>query len=407
MLQKLSNIMPKALFFNIPAHGHINPTIPLVTELVQQGYEVIYFATEPFRQKIERTGATFRAYDRNLVSDNFLSGDGLQGASPTRTAIALLNKTDELMPHLIPIVQTEQPDLIIHDSMCTWGHFLAKHLGIPSVSSFALMPIVPHMMRRQWQILKQVVPLMFRDAPFIFQLTRLAQQMTQKYNIPSLKPPEVLTTPGDLSISYSVREFVPFTDNLSTNFRFVGWNITEQTSSTDFVHDGKNPLIYVSLGTLMNDNKRFFEMCIEAFTDAPYDVWMSTGNAFTADDFAPLPDNIRVLTWVPQSQVLEQASFFLTHGGMNSLHDGLYYGLPLILFPQQFEQTYNALRVADLGAGIVIQPNNISVQKIRESIDTMATQPSYTQKAHMFRDALKHAGDMTYAVQEIDALLGD
>lgn len=49
--------MATAVFWGIPAHGHINPTVPLVTELVRQGERVYYYAVEAFRPAIERTGA--------------------------------------------------------------------------------------------------------------------------------------------------------------------------------------------------------------------------------------------------------------------------------------------------------------------------------------------------------------
>lgn len=49
--------MPKALFFNVPAHGHINPSLPLVAELVRRGHEITYVITEDYRAKVEATGA--------------------------------------------------------------------------------------------------------------------------------------------------------------------------------------------------------------------------------------------------------------------------------------------------------------------------------------------------------------
>jgi len=52
--------MSKVLFFNLPALGHTNPTLPLVAELVRRGEQVIYYSSPAFQQAIEQTGATFR-----------------------------------------------------------------------------------------------------------------------------------------------------------------------------------------------------------------------------------------------------------------------------------------------------------------------------------------------------------
>ena len=55
--------MAKAFFLNIPAHGHMNPTLPLVRELVNRGETIIYYSGEEFRERVEAAGATFRTYE--------------------------------------------------------------------------------------------------------------------------------------------------------------------------------------------------------------------------------------------------------------------------------------------------------------------------------------------------------
>jgi UDP:flavonoid glycosyltransferase YjiC (YdhE family) len=54
--------LAKVLFFNIPAHGHVNPTLPIVKELVQRGHQVVYHDSLSFEQAIKATGAEFRHY---------------------------------------------------------------------------------------------------------------------------------------------------------------------------------------------------------------------------------------------------------------------------------------------------------------------------------------------------------
>jgi UDP:flavonoid glycosyltransferase YjiC (YdhE family) len=50
--------------------------------------------------------------------------------------------------------------------------------------------------------------------------------------------------------------------------------------------------------------------------------------------------------------VLRRADLFITHGGFNSVQEGLVAGVPLLLFPQMQEQVFNAERVSELGAGL-------------------------------------------------------
>ena len=55
--------MSKIVFFNIPAHGHTNPTLSVVRELVCNGHDVWYYSYNSLREKIESAGATFISCD--------------------------------------------------------------------------------------------------------------------------------------------------------------------------------------------------------------------------------------------------------------------------------------------------------------------------------------------------------
>src|SRR5436190_22104159 len=64
-----TSLMPKLLFFNIPAYGHVNPTLPVVTELVKRGHSLVYYNAETFASAIKVTGAEFRAYPNSSTSE--------------------------------------------------------------------------------------------------------------------------------------------------------------------------------------------------------------------------------------------------------------------------------------------------------------------------------------------------
>ena len=55
--------MKNILIVNISAHGHVNPTIKLVKDLISFGNKVTYYSTEDFREKIEGAGATCKSYE--------------------------------------------------------------------------------------------------------------------------------------------------------------------------------------------------------------------------------------------------------------------------------------------------------------------------------------------------------
>ncbi len=54
--------MARGLFLTLPGHGHVNPTIGLVSELINKGDEIVYITSEEFRDKLEKVGANFLGY---------------------------------------------------------------------------------------------------------------------------------------------------------------------------------------------------------------------------------------------------------------------------------------------------------------------------------------------------------
>ena len=121
------------------------------------------------------------------------------------------------------------------------------------------------------------------------------------------------------------------------------------------------------MGTINNRDRTVVECFIRAFSGRDEFVMITTGHGFSKESFGNLPANIAIHGWLPQIAVLKRASLFITHGGLNSIHDGLYFGVPLLLCPQQEEQTLNATRVVDLGAGLLLPKGELTPETCRQA----------------------------------------
>jgi len=218
---------------------------------------------------------------------------------------------------------------------------------------------------------------------------------------------QIMNAPADLEITYTSSAFQPYLDTVSKAVRFVGRTIDETAPNAPFSFEQvKNrPLIYVSLGTLNNDDLAFFKNCIQAFIGTDYYVILSTGNRIQPDAFGSLPENMAVYGWVPQTEVIKRAALFITHAGLNSIHDGLYFGVPLLLIPQQFEQYINAKRVVELGAGLILTSDQANVDSIRTNATRLLTDSHFKEEAKRIGETFRTAGGMSRAVDEIEALL--
>ena len=165
------------------------------------------------------------------------------------------------------------------------------------------------------------------------------------------------------------------------------------------------PLIYATLGTLNNKDAAVFSTLIEAFTGSEANVLISTGKHFAADSFGTLPANIAVRPWVNQPEILRQAALFVSHGGLNSVHDSLYRGVPMLVVPQQAEQTLNGLRVAELGAGLLLKPGQFNADSVRSRAAQIMGDARFKTAAQRMGDTLRAAGGAVKAADEVEALL--
>jgi hypothetical protein len=101
------------LFFNLPASGHVNPTLPLLAELTRRGHRVLYYTGDQFRSQVERQGAEFRSYGAHLTYDHSRLPENL-----LRTAAVIARATEDLLPFAIAEVRRERPPVVLSDSMC-------------------------------------------------------------------------------------------------------------------------------------------------------------------------------------------------------------------------------------------------------------------------------------------------
>src|SRR5258706_1399549 len=396
--------MSKILFFNVPTQGHINPSLPVVAELVRRGTEVIYYLTEGQRQRIEATGATFRPYA--TINDDYFDIHKLDGSNPPLTARTMVETTREVLPNLLDIVRREKPDVIMHDTMCPWGWYVAQVAGIPSVSSMPLLILTPKMILQSGQLL-DLMALGIKNLHHIRALNRIAAEMGRTYGMKAPGFPDALTSTGTITINYTSALFQPDSARLDKNIKFVGPSIEPRPDQTNFPLNqlDKKPLIYISLGTVINDNPDFYKQCLRVFGNTEYQVVMSVGRRIELDRLGEIPSNFIVRNFVPQLEILQRAALFISHAGMNTVHEGLYYNCPLLLTPQQSEQNLVAVRVQQLGAGIKLPTPPLTDQQLRDAAYRILNDPNFREQACVVGESFRTAGGHQRAADEIMALI--
>ena len=338
----------RVLWFCIPAFGHTNPTIEVVRELVRRGHEVRYYSFEDFREKIEGAGAEFVPCDAYLPPIDEKAERRLRKVSTTEMSVQSFRTVANLDPLVSADVASWRPDVVVTDSACFWGKLTAAKHGLPWVCSTTTFAFNQQSSKYMSHSAAEMADILFglpRLNREIRKLRPLGYEVKSALDIVSNKP-------EDNTIVYTSRLFQPCSETFDEeHYRFVGPSVRDVTPKE---RSGR-PLVYASLGTVINDRPDFYRTLIDAVRDTSVDLLISCGRAFDPAQLGEMPANVRVEQYVDQMEVLSRTSLFVTHCGMNSASEGMWMGVPELLFPLTGEQRAVARRVAEVGAGVPLE----------------------------------------------------
>lgn len=385
--------MSKIVFFCIPAHGHTNPTLGVVRELVNRGHEVIYYSYNIMREKIVSAGATFVSCDDYDMEQKLDPKDAVRvGKDLAFSTNLLVETTLSLDEHVLEDMKQMQPDCIVADSMAVWGKAIALKLGIPFVSSTTTFAFNQHSAKIMKQGLGDLFKMIFSMGKINKDIKRLQDK---GYPIKSVLD-IIQNDENTHTVVYTSPQFQPCAETFTDKYAFVGPSIRPATSE---IEKTKDKLVYISMGTVNNDMLPLYKECINAFAETDYQVIMSVGNLVSMDAFGKLPANVSVYPSVDQIAILEKADVFLSHCGMNSVNESLYFCVPLVMLPQTPEQGGVATRVEQVGAGIRLGKTDAT--SILDAVNTVLKDATYQRNATTISDGFKACSGAKGAADKI------
>ncbi|WP_432073473.1 macrolide family glycosyltransferase [Streptomyces wuyuanensis] len=389
--------MSTVAFLNIAMHGRVNPTLPVVAELVRRGHSVTYHTSPAFREEIEAAGATVRLYP---------GGDQPLPDPPTPLTLieGLAGTAVRLLPTVLDDLRRIRPRLIVHDSACPWGAVAARELGVPAAASFTTFAFnrqVPSPTRGSWDLFAAAAA---RPGSLLgYARSRCA--LRRRYDTGGLPAFDLGSIRQPLNLVYTSRLFQPGVEGFDRSYRFVGPSIGARPADPSFPADGlRGPVLYASLGTVFNADPRLLRTFATALAPLGGTVIVSTGQADPAV-LGPLPANVIARRFVPQPEVLARAALFVTHGGMNSVNEAMYAGVPMLVVPQGADQPMVARRVEELGAGLSVRTQDVSVESVRALAGRLLHRPRFRAAAAGLRVAQREAGGYRRAADELERYL--
>lgn len=384
--------MARIFFFSLPAHGHVNPTLPLVRELTARGHQVVYYETEEFRDRIEAAGAAFVSVEPYMppAPENL---DRVVGKDFAALIEMVTETTLVLDERVAKDIAANKPDLIIGDSVCFWGRLLAKKHGVPficSTTTFAFNKRTSGRMKpRLPEILRTIIGM---------QRIEKSMQRLRDHGYPVSSFLDVIQNDSTTdTIVYTSRLFQPEGETFGENYAFVGPSVMQCYPRR--AHG--RPVVYISLGTVLHDAPKFYRSCIRALSGMDCDAIISIGSKVDPAALGEIPENVQLFPRVNQLDVLASADVFLTHCGMNSVSESLLCGVPMVLFPQHSEQEAVAGRTQELGAGLRLK--RAAPKDIRKALETVLTDERFKLAAQAIAQDFAECGGVKEAAEFVEA----
>jgi MGT family glycosyltransferase len=390
-------------FVSIPAHGHVNPTLPLVAELVGRGHRVTYFTAADFGPRIRNAGAAFHASGGNWMASMPALGPGQRAQAHLMLPIMtrVFEDLRSSFPALVDCMRQDPPDAVCFDAMTLSGSMAAEKIGAPAI---ALMPTYASNEHFSLRSLMPAPPQGGADemAKVGLAMGRLLAEFAAEQGV---RTPRMFNgPPAPFNIVFLPREFQPMGETFDDRFRFVGPSVGGRDSDGEWVREGTGPLLFVSLGTTpLNRRPDFFRMCLDAFGGSDWDVAMAVGDQANLDGLGTIAPNVQVRPLFPQLQVLRQTAVFITHAGMNSTMEALYFAVPLVAVPQQPEQVATARRLEELGLGRHLAADDVGPDALRAAVAALHTDAQVRRNVAAMSEIVRGAGGAVAAADAIEA----
>jgi MGT family glycosyltransferase len=383
--------MANVLFLGMPSHGHIHPTLGLVSELTRRGEKVTYFASEEFKDKLEAAGAIVKYYQYDLNIFKAKRGGFLDIAA----------KAPEIITDILSQIADTDFDYIIHSAAFLFAKPITQILRIPAICSLAVFAGL-----REFTGFRLAGQPGMETALANYQAA--AKRVEDAYGI--TMPDDIMQlilNKSGLNLVYTSRYFVPDPNFFDDSYAFVGPPIYERQEDMNFPFEqlaGKQ-VLYISLGTVFgNFDLSLYQQFFDAFADWNGVVVLSAHQAGLSS--SQIPANFILRDYVPQNALLKHTDVAITHGGMNSMSDLISNHVPFVCIPLGADQPLLAARAAELGAAISLDAKTLTPSQLRESVNEVLTNPSYLSNIKKIDDSFRTAGGYEEAMNRIFMYVG-
>ena len=394
-------------FLPFPAFGHINSTLPVVAELVRRGHRVTYATNGRFAPVVASTGAHVLEYESWLASRQL--PDTVDGEYLVHEPVRSIDEAIATVPMYEAGLADDIPDVLLYDvSTFAAGRVLARKWKRPAIELFATFAS-----NEDWSLTAQIGAMyadqIDRRHPALVDFFVKQGQLLREHGLDDVTLQEFNAPADDANLVFLPRVFQPARETFDERFEFVGACVGNRANEPDWQPARySRPVLFVSMGSCNYDyHQSFIRTCMDAFAGTPWQVVMSVGEHVDLAALGTVPGNVELMRWAPQLTILEYADVFLSHAGMNSVMEAMYFATPVVAVPHMPEQRITAGRLVELGLGTCVPPTEVSAERLYAEVSGVAADARIRREVDTLSAAMRTSGGPLLAADYIEACAAD
>jgi len=409
-------------FLGVRVLGHLNPMTTLARKLKVRGHDVVFISVLDSEPYVRAAQLPFIPYCEKemplgLVRQEAEQLSKLQGQAALEFTIRVVASGLETFFKNLPQTLLEaRVDALVLDQVDTGLGLVPMHLGIPYV----------HVSNALHLDYSGNTPLCIFDWPHETTPEALARNRAGVRGFMQAYEP---VTSVAHAYAAQVGLNIDWTDPLATmselawltqtpeEFDFESPHWPSQFHYTGPFHDGLGriesdfpwdrltgePLVYASMGTLLNGLESVFSAIAQAVEQRPgMQLVLSIGDSLDSKQISSLPANCIIVHNAPQIELLKRSALCITHAGLNTTLEALTQGVPMVAIPVSIDQPGVAARIAYTKTGAYVPIQEMTASRLSALIDEVMSNPEYRQNANNIKQVIAETNGLERATDLLE-----
>ncbi len=398
-------VKKKILFANVPADGHFNPLTGLATHLLSRGYDVRWYSSATYGEKIKNMQIPFYPFKKGLE----VTGTNVETIFPGRAKIDnkikrlnfdIINfftlRGPEYFADIKEIYKTFPFDIMIADCIFSAIPLVKEKMNIPVISigvvplfetsvnvppsGLGLVPsfTVTGKLKQAW--------LRFVAKHFLFkESNKVFKTVMNDYGIDTngLNLFDAMVKKSSLLLQSGTPGFEYYRSDLGDNIRFIGSLLPHKVNNQrqqwfDNRLNQYERVVLVTQGTVEKDVEKILVPALEAFKNTQTLVVATTGGDGTSLLREKYPDdNFIIEDFIPFDDVMPYADVYVSNGGYGGVMLAIENQLPMVVAGVHEGKNEINARIGYFNLGINLKTETPSPAALRAAVETIFAEKMY------------------------------